>query len=151
MSNFFCLTICYTTIIFFFSVQGFGDCYVRLERNWQAESLVWLNQPNQLTEPSKQRQLTRRTSVASTNLFSVENNIREVGFDFLARIPRSGDVRLDGSTFAGPAIDPGNDYLNEFSDLANVDVDNQIDNVHNFAIGDDAMAVADPLHKEDLT
>lgn len=94
------------------------DCFVGLERNIQAETLSWLNmtestrttvneascannasnisdistqQENQQNTASRSN---RRASVASTNLFVVGNNVQDMGFDYLQKIPRSNRVNF---------------------------------------------------------
>lgn len=68
---------------------------VVLERNFKADSLGYLNK--QSANPA-QIQSRRRVSVASTSLFNIGNQIREAGFDFFQRIPRSTEVNLGAST-----------------------------------------------------
>lgn len=95
-----------------FQSMNIKDCFVALKRDRQAESLMWLNMTanpvnganaanirnvsntQQQNEQSTGRTARRRASVASTNLFSVANSVREVGFDFLQRISRSNAVQF---------------------------------------------------------
>lgn len=97
-----------------------------------------------LTHQSRQKQRaqdtqprTRRASVSSTSLFAIGNDIREAGFDYFERIPRSSKVQLDlnaginegASTSAGVTFDEvkNNDAKNtneniEYEDIEYLDL-----------------------------
>lgn len=66
---------------------------VKLERNFIADSASYLQHASNQTIENKNRP-KRRVSVASTQLFEVGNSVREVGFDYLERIPRSTRVNF---------------------------------------------------------
>ena len=71
------------------------ELVVRLERNLPAESLSYLN--NQPINP-QQGITRRRASVASASLFAIGSNVREAGFDYFARIPRSNQVMINSAS-----------------------------------------------------
>lgn len=60
-----------------------------------AESLSYLN--NQPINP-QQGITRRRASVASASLFAIGSNVREAGFDYFARIPRSNQVMINSAS-----------------------------------------------------
>lgn len=73
---------------------------IELERNFKIEALSFLNhgrcgQSAQAQPQTEQTRPTRRASVAGTNVFVVGSQIRETGFDYLHRIPRSQNVQID--------------------------------------------------------
>lgn len=118
---------------------GIRDCFVELERCAQAESLCWLtmnenNRNNDSNEPMQQQNTatlrpSRRASIASSNLFVVENHVREYGFDYLQRIPRTNSVNIGHVDHVAHASDTdmaGLDTINATVDT--VDGDEYLDN-----------------------
>lgn len=91
-----------------FESFGIKDCFVALGRNVRAECLGWLKSTQRTTnvprgpsgsnEQNVQPSHLRRASIASSNLFVVNNTVREVGFDYLPQIPRSNQVNVGAST-----------------------------------------------------
>lgn len=77
------------------------ELVVVLERNIQADTISHLkNQPTNARAVSN-----RRASVASTSLFAFGNDVREAGFDFFGRIPRSSRVMVYSSTSTNATVD----------------------------------------------
>lgn len=77
------------------------ELVVVLERNIQADIMSHLkNQPTNAKAIS-----SRRASVASTSLFAFGNDVREAGFDFFERIPRSSRVMVSSSTSTIATVD----------------------------------------------
>lgn len=82
------------------------ELHVRLDRSIMTDVMSHLvHQPPNAPANSAQRaqraqsaQPIRRASIASTNLFLVGNEMRETGFDYFERIPRSNIVNLGTST-----------------------------------------------------
>lgn len=66
------------------------ECYISIERNRRADAMAWLNHRNE----QPKRILQRRATVAGRNLFSVHDNVRETGFDFMERVPVNNCVAI---------------------------------------------------------
>lgn len=74
------------------------ELVVKMERNFMADSLSYLTN-QQMNQPSHASQrLQRRASVASTSLFAIGNSIREAGYDYFGKIPRSNHVQMATSS-----------------------------------------------------
>lgn len=63
------------------------ECYISIKRNRRADAMAWLNHQNQ-----PKRILQRRATVSGRNLFSVHDDIRETGFDFMERVSANNCV-----------------------------------------------------------
>lgn len=72
---------------------------IKLDRNFKVEALCFLNRgrSGQSAQAQPQTKQTRRASVAGTNVFVIGGLIRETGFDYLDRIPRSNNVQIGQS------------------------------------------------------
>lgn len=71
--------------------------YVSIKRCRAADCLAWLNKPSTSSNPfahgqsnssMPKKKMKRRYSVAGGDLYSVNNQIRESGFDYLPKIPQ---------------------------------------------------------------
>lgn len=75
------------------------ELVVKMERNFIADSLSYLtNQTTSIQSSKGTKQPPRRASVASTSLFAMGDRIREAGYDFFGRIPRSNEVQLSATS-----------------------------------------------------
>lgn len=75
---------------------------VKLNRDIRVTTLSHLrNQPTNTAQAIHRR----RASVASSSLFVFGNTVREAGFDFFERIPRSNQVNVGASTSASAQIE----------------------------------------------
>lgn len=70
------------------------ELVVTINRDIRADSLGYLaNRANLANQPINAIP-RRRASVAGGSLFSINNNVREAGFDFFQKIPRSNQVKV---------------------------------------------------------
>lgn len=69
------------------------ECFVRIESNYTALCLQWLNRTNAVRADfcplGRLGHRGRRSSVAAMNLYEIDGSIREVGFDDLNPVPRA--------------------------------------------------------------
>lgn len=106
----------------------------------RAESLNWLRMTanttttttanNAMNQPTQHQNTAprhvRRASIASTNLVYVQNSVREIGYDYLQRIPRSNRVNLGGANVSHIAT-VGDDSIENVIDESAGDLPDETD------------------------
>lgn len=88
----------------FYDYYGIKECFIGLQKCYQAEALVWLHgtDANESTDPKNVgapiRPPLRRNSVIGHGLYSVNNRVLEKATDFLEKVPRMENLMLSNET-----------------------------------------------------